>query len=207
MYYADSMANPPGITSIKSFTYRDAVEEWGNTYAFLGDAPSDLAGWEALAAALFAMEKEVLPITTEIVRAYCYDDILADPQSAAFTLDTGEAGLPVTGLATYTTGSYLAPGDAAAWVRWKTARTNTHGKPIYLRKYYHGVIVSPAGGDGDTIQAAQVTAYRALGTALNTPSGDWPGLCGPDGVAPGASTSSSYATTRTLRRRGRRPSS
>jgi hypothetical protein len=202
MYYADRMSAPAGITSIKSFTYRDAVEEWGNTYHFLGSAPTDLAGWEALASALFTMEKTVLPITTEIVRAYCYESTDDD---SVFTLDTGEAGLPVTGTATYTTGSNLAPGDAAAWVRWKTARVNTHGKPIYLRKYYHGVIVSPAGGDADTIQAGQVTAYRTLGTDLNTPAGDWPGICGPDGVAPGASTSSSYVTTRTLRRRGRRP--
>lgn len=200
------MANPPGITSIKSFNYRGAIEEWGNTYAFLGDPPADLTAWEGLASALFTMEKAVLPPNVTIVRAYTYDDVNADPQHASFTLDTGEAGLPVTGTETVGGGGTLAPGDSAAWVRWKTDRTNTHGKPIYLRKYYHGVIVVAADSDGDTIYSDQVTKYRALGTALNTASGAWPGLCGPDGVAPGASTSSSYATTRTLRRRGRRPS-
>jgi hypothetical protein len=192
----------PGITSIKSFTYRDKVEEWGNTYHFVGDAPSNPTDWISLAAALFALEKTVLPITTDIVRAYCYEDTDDD---SVLTIDTGDAGLPVTGTATYTTGSYLAPGDAAAWVRWKTARVNTNGKAIYLRKYYHGVIVSPAGGDGDTIQSAQASAYVALGTDLNDVSGDWPGIAGPDGVAPGASSASTYATTRTLRRRGARP--
>lgn len=92
------------------------------------------------------------------------------------------------------------------WIRWKTARVNTHGKPIYLRKYYHGVIVSPASSDGDTIESTQKTALDSLGPALNATSGSWPGIAGPDGVAPGDALASTYATTRTLRRRGKRPS-
>jgi hypothetical protein len=192
----------PGITSIKSFEYRDAVEEWGNTYHFDGDPPSNDADWLSLFEALVAIEQPILPITTEIVRAYCYED--TDDHSV-LTLDTDSGYTPVAGTATYTTGSYLAPGDAAMWIRWKTARTNSNGKPIYLRKYYHGVIVTPAGGDGDTIQSAQHSALLTAATALNTSSGDWPGLVGPDGVVPGASKVSTYATTRTLKRRGARP--
>jgi hypothetical protein len=192
----------PGITSIKSFEYRDAVEEWGNTYHFDGDPPSDEAGWLDLFVELAALEKTVLPITTSIVRAYCYDD--TDDHSV-FTLDTDAGFTSVAGTATYTTGSYLAPGDAAMWIRWKTARLNSNGKPIYLRKYYHGVIVTPAGGDGDTIQSGQHTALEALADSLNTVTGDWPGLVGPDGVVPGANKVSTYATTRTLKRRGARP--
>ena len=194
----------PGITLIQSFTYRDAVEERGNSYHFVGDAPSDDAAWELVVAELVALVKAVLPVTTSIVRAYCYPD-LSPHHDSVLTVTDATFGATTGSLST-PSGSFLAPGDAAMWIRWKTARTNTHGKPIYLRKYYHGVIVSPAGGDGDTIQSDQHTAYLALGTALNTPSGDWPGLCGPDGVAPGARAASTYATTRTLRRRGRRPS-
>lgn len=194
----------PGITTIKSFTYRDAVEEWGNSYHFVGDAPSTDADWISLCSALATLEKTVLPITTSIVRAYCYDD-LSPGHDSVLTIDPGGI-FPIVGTATYTTGSYLAPGDAAMWIRWKTARTNTNGKAIYLRKYFHGVIVSPAGGDGDSVQSGQYSALLALGASLNGTSGDWPGIAGPDGVAPGAHTASPYATTRTLRRRGRRPS-
>lgn len=195
----------PGVTTIKSFTYRDAVEEWGNSYHFVGDAPSTDADWESLVGALVALEKTVLPITTSIVRAYCYPDLSPHHASVLTVTDATFGSTP--GTATYTTGSYLAPGDAAMWIRWKTDRLNSNGKPIYLRKYYHGVIVSPAGGDGDSIQSDQHTALLSLGTNLNATSGDWPGIAGPDGVAPGARAVSAYATTRTLRRRGKRPSS
>lgn len=192
----------PGIITVKSFEYRDAVEEWSNRYHFVGDAPSTDPDWVSLAQSLVALEKAVLPITTSIVRAYCYEDTDDD---SVFTIDGVSEGWPLAGTATYTTGSYLAPGDSAMWVRWKTARTNSNGKPIYLRKYFHGVIVTPAGGDGDTIQSAQKSALDTFGTAVNDVSGDWPGIAGPDGVAPGTSKSSSYATTRTLKRRGVRP--
>ena len=194
----------PGVTLIKSFTYRDAVEEWGNSYHFVGDVPSDDAGWESLVSALVAIEKLVLPLTTSIVRAYCYPDL--SPHHASVLTVTDASFGATTGSLSTPSGSFLAPGDAAMWIRWKTARTNTHGKPIYLRKYYHGAIVTPAGGDGDTIESTQHAALNTLGTALNGVSGDWPGIAGPDGVAPGARAVSPYVTTRTLRRRGRRPS-
>jgi hypothetical protein len=198
-----SIVATPGITTIKSFTYRDAVEEWGNSYHFVGDPPSDDAGWDAIVSALITMEKAVLPITTSIVRAYCYPD-LSPHHPSVLTVTDATFGSTSGSLST-PSGSFLAPGDAAMWIRWKTARTNTHGKPIYLRKYYHGVIVTPAGGDGDSVESTQHTALLTLGTALNTAAGDWPGIAGPDGVAPGARAVSPYATTRTLRRRGRRP--
>jgi hypothetical protein len=194
----------PGVTTIKSFTYRDAVEEWGNSYHFVGDPPSTRADWVLLVSSLIALELPVLPITTSVVRAYVYDD-LSPGHDSLYTIDTADFGSS-PGSATYTTGSYLAPGDAAMWVRWKTARVNTHGKPIYLRKYFHGVILTPAGGDGDTIQSAQHSALGTFGGAVNGTSGDWPGIAGPDGVAPGDHAVSTYATTRTLRRRGARPS-
>lgn len=192
-----------GVTTIKSFTYRDAVEEWGNSYHFVGDPPSDRAGWVSLVSALITLEKTVLPTTTSIVRAYCYPD-LSPGHDSLYTID-GDSILPVAGTQTYTTGTYLAPGDAAMWCRWKTARVNTHGKPIYLRKYFHGVLVTPAGGDGDSIETTQKTALETFAGNVNGTSGDWPGIAGPDGVAPGDHAVSSYATTRTLRRRGVRP--
>jgi hypothetical protein len=193
-----------GVNLIKSFLYRGNVEEWGNGYHFVGDPPSDHAGWLSLVEDLVAIEKATLPGTVSYERAYCYPDF-SPGHDAAFTIEKTEFGSPLGSLGV-TSGSTLAPGDAAVWVRWKTARTNTHGKPIYLRKYFHGAIITSDGSDADTIEAAQVTSLGVYAGAIATSSGAWPGIAGPDGVAPGAHAVSPFVTTRTLRRRGRRPS-
>lgn len=191
-----------GITIIQSFTYRQAYEEFGNTYHFLGDAPTDETGWRALAGDLVDALLPIFPATVQAQRAYCYEDTDDD---SVLTLTGGAEFTSALGTFTLGSGHYQAPGDAAMWIRWKTARTNSNGKPIYLRKYYHGVVIAPETGDGDLIVFEQRTALGTLASFLNSTTGDWPGIAGPDGVAPGASTHSQYATTRTLKRRGARP--
>lgn len=193
----------PGVVTIKSFTYRNAVEEWSNGYHFVGDPPDTDADWLTLVAELVTLEKAVLPGTTQIVRAYCYPDY-SPHHDSSLTIEGTSFGAPFGTLAVGS-GSTLAPGDAAVWIRWKTARLNTRGKPIYLRKYYHGAVITSDGSDADTVEAAQVTALGSLATSLNTTTGGWPGIAGPDGVAPGAHTVSPFVTTRTLKRRGVRP--
>lgn len=192
----------PGITMIQSFTYRQAVEEFSNQYHFLGDAPSDEAGWNALCTELLTLLIPIFPATVTFKRAYAYDDTAAD---SVYTIELPVFAGPPSGSLSVSSGSYQAPGDSAMWIRWKTARVNSKGRPIYLRKYYHGVVITPESGDGDLIFYDQRAALDTLAGALNTTTGDWPGLCGPDGVAPGAHTHSIYATTRTLKRRGARP--
>jgi hypothetical protein len=192
----------PGVTSVKSFPYRGAAEEWSNQYHFVGDAPDDHAGWVALCTSLADLEVAILHEDTTILRYYCYEDTADD---AVDTVICADESIDGTGGRAIGASEHLAPGDAAAWVRWKTARTNTHGKPIYLRKYFHGVILTSSAGDGDDIEATQKTDYGDFGGAINGVHGDWPGIAGPDGVAPGASAVSPFVTTRTLKRRGARP--
>lgn len=194
----------PGVNVIKSFLYRGAVEEWSNGYHFVGDPPSDHAGWLSLVEAIVGIERLTLPGTVSYERVYCYEDF-SPGHDAVQTIEKTEFGSPLGALGV-TSGSTLAPGDAAFWVRWKTARENTHGKPIYLRKYFHGAIITSDGSDADTLEAAQVTAAGTFASTVASSSGDWPGIAGPDGVAPGAHAVSPFVTTRTLRRRGRRPS-
>lgn len=192
-----------GITIIKSFVYRGASEEWSNAYHFTGDPPSDSAGWESLVDAFVDIEKLGMGACNTYLRAYCYEDT---DDHAVFTYDYATAHGSVTGSLSPAGGTAFAPGDAAAWVRWKTARTNTNGNPIYLRKYYHGVAVTVGGGvAADDVASATLSALLTLGTDLVGATGDWPGIAGPDGVAPGASTASTFITTRTLERRGKRP--
>lgn len=194
-----------GITIVKKMAYRaDANEEYSNQYHLTGSVPADGTAWTTLIDALIAQEKTLYLSSVTVVRAYGYATDNPDDASV-FSYDLSAA--PVAG--TLAIGSGIrAPGDAAVWVRWKTSRLNTKGKPIYLRKYFHPALATSA-GSFDLVLAAQVTALNAFGTKLM------------DGSFADARTirslthaetllsraSSTYITTRTLKRRGRRPTS
>jgi hypothetical protein len=98
------------------------------------------------------------------------------------------------------------PGDAAMVARWATGRTSSKGKPIYLFKYFHGVV---EGNPPDGILAAQATALQDYADAMLDELGSTSlKMAGPDGVVPiGGAHASPWVTTRTLKRRGRRPPS
>lgn len=90
--------------------------------------------------------------------------------------------------------------------RWKTARVNSKGKAIYLRKYFHGV--GRDTGDPDSVNATQLSQLQAYAENLLSAWDPTDAvLAGPDGVTPSAPFALPYITTRTLKRRGRRPPS
>lgn len=200
------MASLVRITLIKKFTYRgDVNEEFSNQYALTGSIPSDATAWKALADALIAEEKKCYTSVVAVVRAYGYSDDAEDAPSVwsyDYAAGTGAVAGTLSPSGTWT----QAPGDAAVWVRWKTSRTNTNGKAIYLRKYFHGATFAYATSP-DTVTTSQRTALDNLGTKLR------------DGSFLDARTirsrthaetilssgSSPYVTTRTLKRRGKRP--
>lgn len=193
----------PGVTLVKRFTYRgDPNEEFSNTYHFLGDPPDNPTDWQSLIDDLVTLEKACLLDNVTYARAYGYEDTDND---AAYVKDwVLDGSAPVGGIAIIS--QTIASGDVAAWVRWKTNYNNSKGKPVYLRKYFHSIAILAGYDDNyDKINAAQGTALATFGTAVNDVSGDWPGLADPHGNAPGASAASVYLTTRTLKRRGKRP--
>ena len=192
----------PGVISVKRFTYRGAMEEWTNGYHFVGDAPANPTEWDSLFNALWDMEKLIFSPTTFITRAYGYEDF-SPGHTSVYSLDLVPTSSEIAG--TFTALDQRSAGDQASTCRWKTARFTSKGKPIYLRKYYHDIQTTAASGEGDNLESAYKTALTTLATDLNTISGDWPGIAGPDGVAPGASEVMPFATTRTLKRRGKRP--
>lgn len=189
-----------GVTLIKTMTYDGATEEWSNQY-HMTLAPSDPAGWRTAVDGLIAQEKTVYTSRVTIVSALCYEDT---DDASVYTYDLALFGGVVAG--TLSAGSSLGlPGDVAGWVRWDTGRRSSSGKPIYLRKYFHDVR-SDGSPTLDSIYSTQRTAYLAFGTALLSALGGGFALAGPDGVEPpGPRAASTYATTRTLHRRGRRP--
>jgi len=196
------------ITLIKRFTYRgDANEEFSNTYALTGSVPADNTAWKALADALIAQEKTCYTSAVKVIRAYGYSDD-AEDASSVWSYDYKAASAEVSGTLAPSGTWATAPGDSAVWVRWKTSRVNSNGKAIYLRKYFHDATYASATGS-DAVTTSQRTALDAFGTKLRDASfldartirsrTHAETLLG--------SGSSQYVTTRTLKRRGKRPGS
>lgn len=188
---------------IFTFQYRGNDEEWSQQYHFTGSAPSDHAGWVDLVDALQNILKDCQTDRVTFVRAYCYTDTDND---SVTTVEAAELTHGLVGTLS-TSAVPVAPGDAAVWMRWKTSRTNTHGHAVYLRKYFHSVILSGETDDTqDSVASAQVSALTTSIAQIQDGLSDWPGLAGPAGdetfLANGVS---SFVTTRTLKRRGRRP--
>jgi hypothetical protein len=194
------------LTIIKSFTYRGAPEEWGNTYFFTGDLPSDAAAWKTLADAVIDKEKTLYDDNTEVVKAIGHQ---AGESVAVWSYDYAAMSETVAG--TLTVGGTVVPqgGDSALWLRWSTDQLTSRGKPIYLRSYFH-----PAYAEGDT-DTYRDTASATWVSAAQTFGDEWIAgfsdgsethvRCGPHGAVGLVSLPSQYVTTRTLERRGRRP--
>jgi len=190
-----------GIVLIKKFDYRGSNEEWSNVYHFSETPPSGDTAWKALVDALAAKEKAVYPSNVHIVRAYCYYDTDND---AVSSVDYTALGAEIPGTLS-TAGGILMPGDDACWIRWATTKMSSKGKRVYLRKYFHGVLSEVGIPDG--VLTSQKTALTTLGNALRGGAGAITGFtfCGHDGTAAGTVAVSQFVTTRTLKRRGKRP--
>lgn len=191
----------PGVVLIQKFKYRDLDEEFSNRYHFTETAPGSPEDWRTLIDDVAAQVKTVFTSSVKIVRAYGYTDTDNDSVfSVDYTAETAEiAGTLDIGV------GHNCPGDAAMWVRWLTPDLNSNGRKIYLRKYYHGVLNDENDSHIDKVVPTQVAALVAMGTALADGTVDGFTLCGPDGATAGDVAASTYVTTRTLKRRGRRP--
>lgn len=192
------------ITIVKAFTYRGVSgEEWSNTYMLSGSTPADSTAWRALFDAIVAQEKTLYTSATSVTRGYGYDKVPAKGDHAIWSVDLRPSSTTVPG--TLSTGTGVrAGGDAANWIRWSLNRYNTHGKRVYLRKYFHDAMM--VAGGGDTVYATQKTAYDAFGAFMfgGTLTGSRT-IVDKLGNVPIASASSQYITTRTLKRRSKRP--
>lgn len=194
------------LTIVKSMPYRGAPEEFSNTYFFTGALPATPASWKALADAVIADEKTLYDSSTTVVRAIGHQ---AGQSVAVWSYDYEAHSEAVAG--TYDpSGQFMHGGDSANWLRWSTDQLTSKGKPIYLRSYYH-----PAYADGDvpstrdTTSSSWVTAAQEFGddwiAGFNDADSVLHQRCGPHGAVGLVALPSSFVTTRTLERRGRRP--
>jgi hypothetical protein len=159
------VATQLGITLVKKMTYRgDPNEEWSNTYWFDGTPPTTQTQAQSFVDDLASHEKTLVLGTVTYLKAYVFNDN-APTAHAAFVVPSFTSG-PITGTMTTGTGTYPA-GDQAAWIRWLTSRRTSKGRPIYLRKYYHGV---PTDEDSpttvDNVSPSWATAAGAFATLL-----------------------------------------
>ena len=197
------------LVMIKSFSYRGLAEEFSNGWCFQGLPPGDAPSWNVLANDVVNHEKGIFPPAVSFVRAYGYDN--NDPKKAhVFTHDFTLPGPPPVGTFAGATGHPMA-GDQAGLVWWLLERKTEKGKPSYLRKYFHGGFVSSTAADeldNNWLTAlnnfASPTGIQSVHGGLMSPGG--PKDSDPD---PGSTvkqhSTSLYVTTRTLRRRGKRP--
>lgn len=196
----------PSLTIVKSFTYRGAPEEWSNTFFMTGDVPADSASWKTLADAVIAEEKLCYTSKTEVVRAIGHD---AGESVAVWDYDYAAHSATVAGTLTPAAGWEQQGGDAAAWIRWATDLRTSRGKPIYLRSYFHDIYAHVVGDDSDTLDANQSAALLEYGQDWVEGFTDGDSVvhtrAGPHGVVGLTPTVSTYITTRTLERRGKRP--
>jgi hypothetical protein len=192
------------LTIVKTFPYRGAPEEWSNTYFFTGALPTSPASWKTLADHVIAQEKTILDINDVITSAIGHK---AGESVAVWSFDYAGAGASVPGTFNIT-GATLGAGDSASWIRWSTDQLTSKGKPIYLRSYYHPAYTD-ASLSADTLKATWRTAALAYGNAWVTGFTDGDGIdhtrAGPHGVVGLVPLVASFATTRTLERRGKRP--
>lgn len=196
----------PSLTIVKKFTYRgDNNEEWENTYFFDGSTPSTDTKWKALADAVIAEEKKVYGSGVAVVRANGHQP---GDSLAVWSYDYANGSGAIPGIFT-TTGLTPMPGDVAAWVRWSTTARTELGKPIFLRNYFHGVYDSGTtfGTTAEQLNGGQKTAMAAFGTAWVTGFSDGSEThhrCGPHGATGFGPIASTYLTTRSLKKRGKR---
>jgi hypothetical protein len=201
-----------GLTIIKRFSYRgDVNEEWSNHYQFSGATPADAAAWRTLFDALVLQEKTLYAPPNAVIAGYGYDRTPKKGDHALWAVDlrvppnSVVPGTLVPGL-----GNPM-PGDSAVWIRWGLDRFNAKGKRVYLRKYFHPAYAQNVFPDNViTEQRTALTAFAAKmmdgsfagGRTIVSPP-DKNGDHG--GMVPVNSAVSAFVTTRTLKRRGKRP--
>lgn len=194
------MPDTPSIVILKSFDYRGKPEVWSNKYHFSGTVPSSDAAWKILADALIAAEAPMFKGNVTFPGALGY---VAGDNNSVFQIDYT---VPPNTLATGTASVGSAqegPGDSAFWVRWGTPDRTSKGKKIYLRKYFHGTLLDATGDFLLPAQASAAATYAGKMTDGTLPGGFK--VCGPQGAVAGANKVQTAITTRTLKRRGKRP--
>ncbi len=191
----------PKITIVKTFKYRGRDEEWSNSYTFSGGMPADNPSWKALGDAIWDLERECVRPPVAVVQYYGY---AAGAVPSVAQIDRRQEPIgPRSGNLSGQDGVAMS-GDQAAQCR-ALVGNSVKGKKVYVRKYFHGGFVSLA--DTDKVSGPMLAGLTLLAQGMT--NGTLPGgrkWCGPTGAQATQPTAPVFVTTRTLKRRGARPS-
>lgn len=198
------MASTTGLVIVKRFTYRDDdQEEWSSKYWLTGPPPDSDQAWLDLFNLLGNEERKCYTPQCFITRYIGYNDN-ADGAHSVYNLDLAQIGAEKPGTLPTEAGHAQMAGDQAGMISWQTSRKNSRGKWVYLRKYLHAGHI---GTDVDKVSTNTESAYNAFAQVLFTGTG----LQGrtlrsqkQDEVLQ-FGAGSQWVTTRTLKRRGKRP--
>lgn len=170
------------IVVYKEGDYRGQGKVWSNRYHFDGDLPPDPAHWDTFMNAVVAAEKLIYDLNMTIIKVVGYD--------AASASTSNPHGDAVYAKDYTTVGTFVpagtdvgCPGDAAALLRYTTAKRSSKNHPVYLMNYYHGVHNTTT--DADHVAADQVTRIETYGAAWITGFSDGADThtrVGPDGT-------------------------
>lgn len=198
------MAEACGLVMIKKFTYRgDPNEYWANKYWLTGAPPQLFSDWTDLFNGFQLLEQKVYPPAVHITGGYGYNDN-ADGAHSVWSIDLEAQGATTPGTLA-PSGTHIMSGDQAGMVEWQTDRKNSRGKWIYLRKYFHGGGLNAS--QLDKIDDATLAAYTQLADEL----ADSSNIVGRklrsqkqiENIQ--SQHASEWVTTRTLKKRGKRP--
>jgi len=195
------MPDTASIVLVKRFTYRDQAEEFSNRYHFSGPTPQTDAEWKTLALGFASTEAAYHLSTVSFVHAYGYKPG-TDHSVAQINLEV--PGPAPVGLYTVHSNEQKVAGDTVATIRWDTGQLNSRGKRIYCRKYIHGVTANDTDPDelGSFLKAAMESYIPRFTNGWLEGGRKY---CGPQGAVLSEGGVDKYLTTRTLKRRGKRP--
>lgn len=198
------MAPAVGIVITKQFAYRDSLsEQWSNKYWLSGAPPSDDTAWRLLFDDLVNKEKVCYYSSCHVVGGYAYNDN-ADGAQSVWSVDLAALDQEVPGGIVTSSGKPMA-GDQAGMLQWQLARKNSRGKWVYLRKYFHAGFCDNA--NPDRLDTGTKNNYANFGAQLV--NGQVLGgrylVSQKGGESIQAVQASDWVTTRTLKRRGKRP--
>lgn len=192
------------IILVKRGTWRGAAEEWSNGYCVQGTMPADKAAAETMALGLHKAE-DPFYVGSQLVQWYFYEDT-GEKTTVKYGKDL--RGAPIasdsnSGKAMDTTLSALQL-EQVSHIRGQAGYTEK-GRPRYVHKFFHGAIAK-SGSNNDKIAWATTGLEAKLAKFTD---GTLPGgikVCRPDGMVCETFTADPFVGTRTLKRRGKRPS-
>lgn len=198
------MATAVGLVVIHEFNYRDNPEQWSTKYWFTGQPPTTPSDWLSLATTFAASEQHCYSPGTKIVGYVGYNDDTPGAH-AAWSESLTDTGTEIPGTLVDPAGVLFA-GDQAGLLWGLTSRKNSRGKWVYLRKYMHDGFLNA--NDTDRVSVPTRTAYDTFLTKLR--DGTWGGgghvwRSQKQSENFQNALASVFVTTRTLKRRGKRP--